>query len=44
MIKQDKYWDANNSYEWVMWQKLSVNNSKLIKDTFEFNEDFIKKH
>ena len=37
-----KYWDVNNLYGWVMQQKLPVNNFEWIKDTSQFNEDFIK--
>ena len=37
-----KYWDVNNLYGWETLQKLSVNNFEWIKDTFQFNEDFIK--
>ena len=37
------YWDVNNSYGWVMSQKLPVNNFKWTKDTFHFNKDFTKK-
>ena len=36
------YWNVNNLYGWAMSQKLSVNISKWIKDTSQFNEDFIK--
>ena len=38
------YWDANNLYRWSMSQKLLANNFEWIKDTFQFNEDFIKKY
>ena len=38
-----QYWDINNLYGWAMSQKLSVNNFDWIKDTSQFNEDFIKK-
>ena len=38
-----KYWDANNLYSSAMSQKLSVNKFDWIKNTFQFNEDFIKK-
>ena len=39
-----QYWDVNNSYGWEMSQKLSVYNFECIKDTFQFNEDFIKNY
>ena len=39
-----KYWDVNNSYDWAMSQKLPVNNFGRIKDTSQFNEDFIKNY
>ena len=38
------YWNADNLYGWVMQQKLLVNNFEWIKDTFQFNEDFIKNY
>ena len=38
------YWDVNNLYGWAMSQKLPVNNVKWIKDTSQFNEDFIKSY
>ena len=37
-----QYWDVNNLYGWVMSQKLLVNNFEWIKDTSQFNENFIK--
>ena len=37
-----QYWDANNLNGWAMSQKLPVNNFEWIKDTSQFNEDFIK--
>ena len=37
-----KYWDVNNSYGWVISQKLPVNNFEWIEDTSQFNKDFIK--
>ena len=37
-----QYWDVNNLYGWEMSQKFPVNNFEWIKDTYQFNEDFIK--
>ena len=39
-----KYWYVNNLYGWAMSQKLPVNNFESIKDTSQFNEDFIKNY
>ena len=39
-----QYWDVNNLYDWVMLQKLTVNNFEWIKDTSQFNKDFIKSY
>ena len=39
-----KYWDVNNLYGWAMLQKPPVNNFEWIKDTSQFNEDFIKNY
>ena len=39
-----QYLDVSNLYGWVMWQKLPVNNFEWIKDTSQFNEDFIKNY
>ena len=39
-----KYWDVNNLYGWAMSQKLSVNRFEWIKDTSQFNVDFIENH
>ena len=37
-----KYCDVNDLYGLVMSQKLPVNNFQWIKDTYQFNEGFIK--
>ena len=37
-----KYWDVINLQSWALSQKLPVNNFNWIKDTSQFNEDFIK--
>ena len=37
-------WDVNNSYGWAMSQKLQVNNFEWIKDTSQFNKDFIENY
>ena len=39
-----QYWDVNNLYDWAMSQKFPVNSFEQIKDTSQFNEDFIKNH
>ena len=39
-----QYWDVNNLYGWEMLQKLPVINFEWIKDTSQFNEDFIKSY
>ena len=36
-------WDVNNLYCWVMSQKLSLTTFERFEDTFQLNEDFIKK-
>ena len=39
-----KYWDVDNLYGWAMLRKLPVNNLGWIKDTSQFNEDFMKSY
>ena len=39
-----KYWDVNNLYDQAMQQKFPVNKFECIKDTSQFNEDFIKNY
>ena len=39
-----QYWDVNNLYGGAMPQKLPVNNFALIKDSSQFNKDFIKNY
>ena len=39
-----QYWDVGNLYEWAMSQKLPVNNFEWLKDTSQFNEDFIRNY
>ena len=39
-----KYWDVNTLYGWAMSQKFPVNSFEWIKDTFQFNEDFVKNY
>ena len=36
------YWDKNNFYEWTISQKLPLNGFEWRKDTFKFDEGFIK--
>ena len=39
-----QYQDVNDSYGWTVSQKLLVNNFQWIKDTSQFNEDFIRNY
>ena len=39
-----QFGNLNNLYEWTMSQKLPGNDFEWIKDTFQFNEDFIKSY
>ena len=39
-----QHWDANDLCNWVMMQKLLVNNFEWIKDTSKFNEDMKEKY
>ena len=39
-----QYWDVNNLSGWVMSQNLPVNNFECIKDTSQFNKEFIKNY
>ena len=38
------YWDVNKLYSWAMPHKLPLNSFEGIKDTSQFNEDFIKNY
>ena len=37
-----QYWNVNNLYGWVTFQKFYVNSFEWIKHTSQFNKDFIK--
>ena len=39
-----QYWDVNNLYGRGIMQKLPVNDFEQIKDTSQFNEDFISNY
>ena len=38
-----QYWDVNNLYGWLVSQKLWLNNFVWIKDTSQFDKNFMKK-
>ena len=37
-----QYWDVSNLYGWAMSRKITVNNFEWMKDTSQFNENYIK--
>ena len=37
-------WDVNDLYEWAMSEKLPAKNFEWIKDTSQFNKDFMKNY
>ena len=39
-----KCWDVNSFYGWAMSHKLLVNNFVCMKQTSQFNEDFLKNY
>ena len=39
-----EYWDVSDLYGQSISEKLSVTNAEWIKDTCEFNEDFMKNY
>ena len=39
-----QYWDVSNLYGWTISQIFSVNSFKWMKNTSQFNEDFIKNY
>ena len=39
-----EYCDSNNLYGWEMSQNVPVNNFEWVKNTCQFNEDFIKNY
>ena len=38
------YWNVNNLYGWALSQEVPVNKFEWIKETSQFNEDFIKNY
>ena len=43
-LKYLKYWNGNNIHGWEMLQKLPGCKFEQIKETSQFNEDFIKSY
>ena len=39
-----QYWDVNNLNGWALSQKLPESNFERIKDTSQFNKDFIQEY
>ena len=39
-----KYWNVSNLYDWSMPEKILANNFEWIKNTSQFNEDFLKRY
>ena len=39
-----QYWNVNNLYGWAITQKLPVKNFEWVKDSSQFNEDFIENY
>ena len=39
-----KYWNVNTLYRWATSQKLPVDNFEWVKDTSQFNKDFMKSY
>ena len=39
-----RYWGVKSLYDWVMSQKIPVNNFEGIKDGSQFNKDFIRNY
>ena len=37
-----QYWDVNKLYRWIMSRQLPINNFEWLKDSSQFNKDFIK--
>ena len=39
-----KYWDVNNLYWWAMSGKFPEGGIKWVEETYQFNEDFMKRY